>query len=360
MPRPKVLDRVVAWFRRSSTQTRLLLALKSAVAAGLAWAVANLVPGAAGEYPYYAPLGAIVAMNPTIAQSARQGAQTVLGLGLGAVIAVAFIALGRPTPLTVALTVGVAVLLSSARLFGAQRSWVATAALFVLLLGYSQADEYSFGYILQMLIGVAIGLSVNLLFPPLYYAEARRVLDDARAAVIHRLRSIAEQLDGDSEPAEDERLRAAMRDARAAVGQAGESKRGNPRARRHRGALEDERHQLQALEGVSRCVEEIGDIVDTLGGHELYADVRTPLTDAVRDAAEMIEAWNSERLTAEELDSVGRNLDALDAIIDAAEDRGVTVRMGLTASTMLRRIRWLLVDVSDQGASGGQASSQEP
>ena len=49
---------------------RVPLALKSAFAAGLAWLAVLPLGGVADEYPYYAPLGAVVAMGATVVTSA--------------------------------------------------------------------------------------------------------------------------------------------------------------------------------------------------------------------------------------------------------------------------------------------------
>ena len=48
------------------THSRVLLAAKTALAVGIAWLIAPLVPGVADDYPYYAPLGALVSMTPTM------------------------------------------------------------------------------------------------------------------------------------------------------------------------------------------------------------------------------------------------------------------------------------------------------
>jgi len=49
----------------------LQLAAKAALAAGLAFAIAPLMPGSAAEYPYYAPLGALVSKYHNVAGSFR-------------------------------------------------------------------------------------------------------------------------------------------------------------------------------------------------------------------------------------------------------------------------------------------------
>ena len=46
-----------------TARPRTLLALKAAVAAGLAWLVVLPFSGVADDYPYYAPLGAVVATS---------------------------------------------------------------------------------------------------------------------------------------------------------------------------------------------------------------------------------------------------------------------------------------------------------
>jgi hypothetical protein len=54
---------VQAW-RAATAGPRLLLAAKTALAVGIAWTVAPFVPGVAEQYPYYAPLGALVSCTP--------------------------------------------------------------------------------------------------------------------------------------------------------------------------------------------------------------------------------------------------------------------------------------------------------
>ncbi len=71
------------WWSDAITADRLLLAAKTAAAAALAWYLAPLVPLAQSEYSYYAPLGVLVSMYPTVARSASSGAQAVVGLALG-------------------------------------------------------------------------------------------------------------------------------------------------------------------------------------------------------------------------------------------------------------------------------------
>src|SRR5919106_1454172 len=109
--------------------SRVQLAAKAALAAGLAFLIAPWMPGSAAEYPYYAPLGALVVMYENVAGSMRQGLQTLVGLGLGIGLAFMLVSLGEPSPLTVAVVMGLGILLAGLPRLGAGRDWIPTAAL---------------------------------------------------------------------------------------------------------------------------------------------------------------------------------------------------------------------------------------
>ena len=69
---------------------------------------------------------------------------------------------------------GLGVLLAGLPRLGAGRDWIPTAALLVLLVGGHNPDDFSFGYLLQMGVGVTVGIVVNLLvFPPLHFRPPR-------------------------------------------------------------------------------------------------------------------------------------------------------------------------------------------
>ena len=70
---PRRLWRIAAGNVRSALLwPRLQLALKAGLAAGIAFAIAPFMPGSAADYPYYAPLGALVAMYENVAGSMRR------------------------------------------------------------------------------------------------------------------------------------------------------------------------------------------------------------------------------------------------------------------------------------------------
>ena len=119
---------------------RLLLVAKTALAVGLAWTLAPHMPGVTDEYPYYAPLGALVSMYPTLMGSVRSGLQTLLGLATGIALAAIVVLTVGPTWWTIPAVVGIGVLVSGTGWFGAGREYVPMAALFVLIIGGQNAD----------------------------------------------------------------------------------------------------------------------------------------------------------------------------------------------------------------------------
>lgn len=98
--------------RSAVLDPQLLLAAKAALAAALAWTIALAIPGEASRYPYYAPLGALLAIYPTVAGTLKSGLQTVIGLTIGIVLAHVAVWAGEPNWGTIAFVVGVGVLLA--------------------------------------------------------------------------------------------------------------------------------------------------------------------------------------------------------------------------------------------------------
>ncbi|WP_426985856.1 FUSC family protein [Pseudarthrobacter sp. Y6] len=177
----RLLRNSVAGLSSAFTVHRLQLAAKAALAAGLAFAIAPRMPGSAAEYPYYAPLGALVSMYHNVVGSVRQGLQALVGLALGIGLAFALVSIGDPSPLAVAVFMGIGVLLGGLPRIGSGSDWIPTAALLVLLVGGSNRDDFSFGYLIQMGVGVAVGIAVNfLVFPPLHFNAAATSLGKLR------------------------------------------------------------------------------------------------------------------------------------------------------------------------------------
>ena len=152
------------WWADAVTPDRLLLAAKTAAAAVIAWYLAPLVPFALSEYSYYAPLGVLVSMYPTVARSAASGVQAVVGLAVGIALGLGALDLvdaGVLRGVAVAAVIAHGVLAAGIRALGVGRDWVAIAGLFVLLLGGADPDGYSVSYLLTMAFGVVVGVVVK-------------------------------------------------------------------------------------------------------------------------------------------------------------------------------------------------------
>lgn len=347
------------------THERLLLAIKAALAAAIAWWIALQVPGVAAQYPYYAPLGAVACMYPTVAGSARQGFQTLLGLAVGFVLALPVIFLWQVSVLSVALVVGVGVLVAGLPKFGAGRDWIPIASLFVLLVGGENPEEYSFSYLLQMLVGVAVGLAVNMLvFPPLHLNGAIRGLENFRELLARQLSDMAAALSESWPPEHEEwaqresRLSELGQQVRSAIQLADSSRRGNVRRRRHHRDLNADYHSLQAMERIAFHVQ---DMTDVLAGAIWRSPEATPLPpalvkplgNAMSLTADAVNDWDPEGSAMTDAESAVEELMRQINSSATAENRvQATASLGMG----LRRI--LLTVRAESGAPEGSASGE--
>ncbi|MHC6593766.1 FUSC family protein [Arthrobacter sp. C152] len=285
---------------------RLQLAGKAAVAAGLAFLIAPLMPGAASHYAYYAPLGALVAMYHNVAGSVRQGLQTLAGLALGIGLAVILVAIADPSPLTVALFMGVGVLLGGLPWIGSGSDWIPTAALLVLLVGGKNPDDFTFGYLVQMGAGVAVGIAVNfLIFPPLHLSAAASSLAELRLALGKQLTDMGAALKENWPPEHEDwsrrsdELAEAARSVRHLVKEADASRRANPRRKLHPRDVDQDYRHLRDLERVTFHIQ---DMTDVLSDVIWVSDVpyaiplqdSEPLADAITATGVLLSSYSDD------------------------------------------------------------------
>lgn len=280
--------------------SRLLFVAKTTLAVGLAWTIAPHMPGVTDEYPYYAPLGALVSMYPTLMGSVRSGVQTLLGLVAGIGLATLVVLTIGPTWWTVPLVIGVGVLLSGTGWFGAGREYVPIAALFVLVVGGQDADDYSLGYLSQMAVGVVIGLLVNVVIAPAPFTQAATARVEAfRAQLGAHLHDIGTAVSESWPPehgqwADDAAsLAETATEVRAALAEADESRRGNLRARGHRAQTQKAYDELATLDRVAHLIRDISDATaDTIwerpAALPLDPALPEPLSEACHAVADVI------------------------------------------------------------------------
>ena len=255
--------------------------VRAALAAALAWQVAVLLPPALAQYAYYAPLGAVIAVHPTVADSAAAAWRTVLAILLGFGLAVAVQEVTTPIPgaLTIALIVALAIGVEQWRVLREHASWVSFAAVLMLTVGTADPARYAVGYAGLTLLGAAIGVLVTtVLFPPLQLTTAVRRIDTTRALLARHLRDIAAGLRHGEvpTPGEWERrgldLEAALDRMRAAERVVERARRANPRARRWGGAAASVREQSRALDRVAVLVDDLTMLVVEFEPHRRGID----------------------------------------------------------------------------------------
>lgn len=246
------------------------MALRGAISASIAWWVAHLLPAPASDYPYYAPLGAVIATTTSLAGSVRESLQAVAAVALGGSVALAANVVGTPTsPIAVAVVVAVGVLLAGWWRLGSMGSWVPSAALFTAVIGRGEAF-YVGAYAGLVLLGALIGVVVNTIAPPLPLAPAQRAVATVRRRLVERLASLTAALRKDEPPGEEEwadhlqqRLSPARWEMRNAVQAADEARRGNTRAHRHRAELDDLDRQADVLDRIALLLADLSDLLST-------------------------------------------------------------------------------------------------
>jgi uncharacterized membrane protein YgaE (UPF0421/DUF939 family) len=156
-----------------------------AVAAGLAWLVANDVVG--HQRPFFAPIAAVISLGVSLGSRLRRVVELVLGVGLGVLVGDLLIAQIGSGPwqimLVVALAMGVAVFADGAALLVAQAG--SSAVLVATLLPPGEVGGID--RCIDALIGGALGVLVAAVLPsdPVnpVRRQARRLLDELAAVL---------------------------------------------------------------------------------------------------------------------------------------------------------------------------------
>lgn len=256
--------------RRFLVSRRMQLAVKGAIAAAVAWLLAEAVTRALhgdglDSYIYYAPFGAVVTTDVTIAGSLRIARQSALALALGALLGLGVDHAVEPSAVSLALVVAAGVLLGGLPWLGGQRGLVPIAALFVLVIGSAtDAEAYATGYVALTALGAACGVVVNMLFPTVPFRQQQEAMQLLKARLSAQLVELAEGLRQQPPPAREGWLgrrhntTATLEQTREAVRELLEAQRGNLlEASRHRIRVERQAEILAALERVAFLVEDL-------------------------------------------------------------------------------------------------------
>ena len=351
---------------------RVPLSLKCAVAGALAWLLVLPLGGVADDYPYYAPLGAVVAMGATVVNSLRASVQSVLALLLGAGVSFVVGVLPLPEVVAVASVVGVGTALAGWSYLGPMASWVPISALFILTIGRSDAGDYAAAYVGLTGLGAVVGVLVNAAVPPLPLTATGSSQSDLLEALASQLDDLADGLLQHRllSPDEWEERRWAVEPRNAQmrhlVDEAVEARRGNWRASRWRETADRQYILARALEQLSFMVEAItGLIVEQEHAERrtvvLGPTLRPPTASALQAMAQVLRCV--EDGTAEP-DALYRADRAVGELAHAVRDlRGRTeddlFAAGTIVTAVRRGIRALADEETAERLETGRAAPQE-
>ena len=170
---PSLGAKIMHRLRQPETTSDMLLAAKGVIAATAAWALSVGVLDS--DVAFMAPWTALLTVHATVHRSLSRGAQTTASsaIGMGLAFAIIYFFGVNIWSFGLAMLVG---------LLGARLSWIrdegvaiATSAIFILT-----SDEPMFAdRLLELVVGVAIGIAVNVLVvPPLQNRQAARYVDN--------------------------------------------------------------------------------------------------------------------------------------------------------------------------------------
>ncbi|EST36941.1 hypothetical protein N566_15655 [Streptomycetaceae bacterium MP113-05] len=299
----------------------VLIVLKTALAAWLAWYVAHDLMGAMS--PAFAPFSAVLMMQVTVYQSVWQSLRYVAAVAAGVGLQALFGFFIGPDTITFAAVALVALAIGRWPALGSQGTQVATAAFFAFstyLAATTGADRLmQLGQlVILVLIGSGIGVAVNLLvLPPMRYRSAEygvRRVAEALAAILEDLGPALreEELDPDRSGhwrSQSGGVGRTVAQARTGLHTARESRYYNlrrllPRNRQFHGfrgyeavldALERVSHQLASLvRAMSRVAE-----AETGPRHRAFLIRYADYTDALAAPARLLAEVDEPRLPAQ-------------------------------------------------------------
>jgi uncharacterized membrane protein YgaE (UPF0421/DUF939 family) len=300
--------------------------VRAALAAALAWEMAGLLPPSMAAYAYYAPLGAVIAVHPTVADSAAAAWRTVTAILLGFALAVAVheLTVALPRALTIALIVALAIGVEQWPVLRGHASWVSFAAVLMLTVGTTDPARYALNYAGLTLLGAAIGVLVTtVLFPPLQLTTAVRRIETTRTLLARHLQDIAAGLRLGEVPTPADWMRRgrdleiALDQMRLAEGVVERARRANPRARRWGGSAARIREQSRALDRVAVLVDDVTKLVVEFQPHRRGIDridggTGWVLADALDGLARVVCTPFSSSSDGESPDPRGAAIDAAD------------------------------------------------
>ena len=166
---------------------------QTALAAGIAWELARLIPG--HGQPFFAPIAALVALSSEPGRRGRQALRLVGGVALGIGVGAVLVALvGRGT-LQIVVAVAVALLLTTAAGASAMTSTQAAVSAVLVITLHETGSYLALHRLVDSLVGGGLAILVStILFPIDPVLLVRRESQHLRADLATALEQVAEAL----------------------------------------------------------------------------------------------------------------------------------------------------------------------
>ena len=178
---------------RNDGRAAVLWALRVTIAAVASYAVATLLFTSAP--PLLAPLTAMLVVQVTPVSLLASGLDRVVAVVTGVFLAVAFAAVLPLAWWSLGLLIFVSLAIGQALRLGANLIEVAISGMLVLGVGSLSAESAAWQRIAETLVGAAVGVAANLLFPPkIASADAARAIDGLSDSMSELLSSAADGL----------------------------------------------------------------------------------------------------------------------------------------------------------------------
>ncbi|MGP5198745.1 FUSC family protein [Brachybacterium alimentarium] len=316
---------------------------KAVIAGTVAWWLSRDVLDS--QMPFLAPWTALLTVQLTVYRSVSHGLQTlvasILGVALSFVIGVGLgVSVG-----TFALALAVGMLVALVPWIRDEGIAIATTAIFVLGAGFGEQQPLLLDRIVEIALGVGVGVVVNLLIvPPLREKQASRYVDSINRRMGGVLVDMADEFatawDMERADAWVEETRAMSEELGGAwqmVRFARESERGNPRTRRATG-------RSRRGQGATADHAEEASYEDILARVEEGISHLRHLSRTLREGAYADDEWDDqfrERWVAVARDA-GRAIADPDAEVEPIADRLSALAVDLADHTELPRRSWPL------------------
>ncbi|MEU2060795.1 FUSC family protein [Streptomyces sp. NPDC013455] len=243
-------------------------AARATAAAGLTWQTCTLLLHTPD--PYAGAVAALLIVETTVVRTVSAALRYGAGCLLGVLVAVPGALYARPGMAGLVLVVFASVLLVRRGFLGHHGVHVPTTALITFALVRGRHSGELASHLAEIVLGIAFGLACSaLLFPAVRVRSAERALEELRMRVARDLDGLADAVERHVRPRDvlgpawQQDLDAALERAGAAVDEAHESVRWNPRptARRRRWHLD--RRVLRTLTDVAQDLAATGRLLDT-------------------------------------------------------------------------------------------------